>query len=78
MDKNICIIMATKAAKRDPDTYESHAPNRPTSYDTSQSETDTPQEIREGNESPAMQVREEEVRTGKDPAPGTEGTATSS
>ena len=78
MDKNNCIIMATKASKRDPDTYESHDPNRPTSYDTTQPETDTPQEIREGSESPAMQVREEEVRTGQDPAPGTEGTSTSS
>jgi hypothetical protein len=70
--------MATKASKRDPDTYESHDPNRPTSYDTSQPETDTPQEIREGSESPAMQVREEEVRTGKSSVTGTEGTATSS
>lgn len=78
MDKNKFTQMATKAAKRDPDTYESHDPNRPTSYDTSQPETDTPQEIREGSESPAMQVREEEVRTGHDPAPGTEGTASSS
>ncbi len=78
MDKNICTIMATKASKRDPDTYESHDPNRPTSYDTSRPETDSVQEIREGSESPAMQIREEEARTGEDPAPGTEGTATSS
>lgn len=70
--------MATKASKRDPDTYESADPNRPTSYDTSRPETDNVQEIREGSESPAMQVREEEARTGEDPAPGTEGTSTSS
>lgn len=70
--------METKASKRDPDTYESKNPQRATSYDTSQPENDTPQEIREGEESVAQLARQQEAETGEQLTPGADGVSTSS
>ncbi len=71
--------MATKASRRNPSTYEpAKNTQEPTSYNTSRPETDTPQEIREGAESSAMQNREQEARKGSNDEPGADGVATSS
>ncbi len=70
-----------KAAKKpevNTKTYTSPDYQEPTSYDTSRSESDTPQEIREGEESPAQMDRTQKAKKGDKPTPGAEGVSTSS
>ena len=61
--------MKSKSSK-EPDhrRYESIKPGKPTTYDTSQPETDTPQEIREGEESTAQLAKKEEQEASGEPS----------
>ena len=49
----------------DTTTYKSKTPKAATSYDVSQPETDTPQEVRESREAEGEQKRAKEAKDGK-------------
>jgi hypothetical protein len=50
-----------RKSKKEPDhrAYHPLKPGQPTSYDTSQAETDTPQEVRESEEPTAQQANKQ-------------------